>query len=135
MKQVKALLICFILVLFDTHVNAQQGDTKSATSFIGKWKGVSICQQKNSPCHDETVVYTISKMLDNDTIFIQASKIVNGEEQDMGILQCLFDENANKLVSVEGHGNWTFMLKENVIYGELIYQEHLYRKVRITKIL
>ena len=27
----------------------------------GAWRGSSICQVKNSPCHDEQVVFHISK--------------------------------------------------------------------------
>jgi len=32
-----------------------------AQSIEGVWKGTSLCQIKDSPCHDETVVYHISK--------------------------------------------------------------------------
>ena len=30
-------------------------------SFVGVWKGDSVCQIKESPCHDETSVYYVSK--------------------------------------------------------------------------
>jgi len=40
---------------------------------------------KNSPCHDETVVYHISK-LDSSYLFqVIKNKMVNKKEEDMGI--------------------------------------------------
>ena len=49
----------------------------------GTWKGTSLCQQKQSACHDENVVYHISKKAAN-IYTMQASKIVNGAKQNMG---------------------------------------------------
>jgi hypothetical protein len=31
---------------------------------IGTWTGESICQVKNSPCHDEKAIYLVSKSLE-----------------------------------------------------------------------
>ncbi|HYK45069.1 MAG TPA: hypothetical protein VEV83_07870, partial [Parafilimonas sp.] len=49
----------------------------------GVWKGTSLCQVKPSACHDESVVYHISKKSAN-LYTIQANKIVNDAEVDMG---------------------------------------------------
>ena len=68
MKFQKFIVLLFVLMA-GKNVNAQ--------SFEGTWKGTSLCQVKNSPCHDETVVYHISK---TDTINVYrniANKIVN----------------------------------------------------------
>src|SRR5215467_6521964 len=51
---------------------------------IGNWLGDSICQVKNSPCHDEKVVYHIAKGSDPDHVTVSADKIVDGKPINMG---------------------------------------------------
>jgi hypothetical protein len=57
-----AVIFCLAVHFSD----AQTGASKIDTLLIGTWKGTSICQVKNSPCHDEVVVYRISKNNDVD---------------------------------------------------------------------
>jgi hypothetical protein len=114
--------------------DAQNTSPGTDSLLIGTWKGSSICQVRNSPCHDETVVYHISKKPGNDTFYIQANKIVNGIEEDMGILPCLFDEKRNLLRSTVNNNIWSFLLKKDELEGELVYQEKLYRKIKLKKV-
>lgn len=51
--KVQNLIVLLIVLTFGKSVTAQ--------SFEGVWNGTSLCQVKNSPCHDEIVVYHISK--------------------------------------------------------------------------
>ena len=67
------------------------GKTSIAQSLVGDWKGTSLCQVKNSPCHDEKVVYHISKGSSDDSYQVDASKIIDGKEDSMGILNFTFD--------------------------------------------
>ena len=57
--------------------NAQQ-TTKGKIE--GIWKGTSICQQKQSACHDENVLYHISKKAVN-LYTMQARKIVTAQKK------------------------------------------------------
>ena len=70
---------------------------KQSDDIAGKWKGSSICQVKNSPCHDENVVYHISKAGNDSTYSIQANKIVNAVEEDMGTLTGVYDKTKKTL--------------------------------------
>ena len=102
------------------------------STLIGVWKGISICQIKNSPCHDENVVYHISKVRGIDTFKIVATKIVNGKEEEMGTLDFKFNKKTNQLISTD-YGLWTLNLKGNKLDGTLIVRGDLYRIIKVSK--
>ena len=129
----KYLLSSFILCLAIDSGQAQSSPVKVDTLLIGTWKGTSICQVKNSPCHDETVVYHISKNKNVDTFYIDAYKIVNGMEDDMGILPFVYNKKTNQFISTAYKGIWTFTLEGNKLEGTLFSKGVLYRKIRIYK--
>jgi hypothetical protein len=105
---------------------------KIDTLLIGTWNGTSICQIKNSPCHDETVVYHISKKRGVDTFFINAGKIINGVEEEMGILPFVYNKKTNQFTST-AYGIWTFDLEGDKLEGTLIVHGDLYRKIKVYK--
>lgn len=49
----------------------------------GTWKGTSIYQVKDSPCHDEITIYHAVKA-EGNTYRFQMNKMVNGKEVEMG---------------------------------------------------
>jgi len=53
---------------------------KPANKIEGTWKGTSLCQQKQSACHDENVLYHISKKAVN-LYTMQARKIVTAQKK------------------------------------------------------
>ena len=111
-----------------------EGQTKKIDSMlIGVWRGTSICQVKNSPCHDETVVYYISKGKGANDFTVQANKIVNGVEEDMGTVPFVYDENKNALISSAYNSQWNFKLSDNKLDGTLMHQGSLYRIIQLTK--
>ena len=111
-----------------------EAQTKKIDSMlVGSWRGTSICQVKNSPCHDETVVYHISKGKGMNDFVVQASKIVNGVEDDMGTIPFVYDEKKNTLVSSAYDSQWNFKLTDNKLDGTLISQGSLYRIIQLTK--
>ena len=105
---------------------------KSATNFEGTWKGTSLCQVKNSPCHDETVVYYISRKNGTDSFSIKANKIVNGVEEEMGILPFVYDSKSNELVS-SAYGKWTLRIEKDKMKGTLIEKGKLFRIIELSK--
>jgi len=107
--------------------------SKAQENVVGTWKGTSLCQVKNSPCHDEIVVYHITKGKTDLAYDIQANKIVNGAEEDMGIVHCKWDAEKNALLSTDYNSKWTFTLDGNKIHGRLITREQLYRLIEISK--
>jgi len=125
-------LFSVIFCLASVSNQAQTGPVKSDTLLIGTWKGTSICQIKNSPCHDETVVYHISKNKGTDSFYINASKIVNGMEQEMGILPFVYNKQANQLTST-AYGIWAFKIEEAKLEGTLMVNGDLFRKIVVYK--
>lgn len=129
----KPTLLYFLFCLLINRGQAQTGPNKIDTLLTGNWKGSSLCQVKNSPCHDETVVYHISKHAGVDSFFIDARKIVNGAEEEMGILAFAYDKKRNQLFSTAYKGIWTFTVETNKLEGTLFVQGDLYRKILVYK--
>jgi len=127
------LLLSFILCLVSRSTQAQNTVVRIDTLLVGTWKGSSICQVKNSPCHDESVVYHISKKLGLDSFSVNASKIVNGAEDEMGILPFFYNEKTKQFSST-AYGTWTFNLEGNKLEGTLYVRGELYRKIKLFKI-
>ena len=127
------LLYSSILCLAISSSQAQNSLAKVDTLLVGTWKGTSLCQVKNSPCHDETVVYHISKTTGVDTFYINASKIVNGAEEEMGIVPCTYNKKTNQLISTADKGVWTFNIETAKLEGTLLVRGDLYRKVKVYK--
>jgi hypothetical protein len=118
------------------HSDAQTGKVTPAADslFYGTWKGTSLCQVKNSPCHDETVVYYISKTNKENILEMNANKIVNGEEVEMGKIQFRFDKETEQIISIsQPNAIWTFKRKGNTLEGTLYYNNALYRIIKATK--
>ena len=112
---------------------------KMTDKIEGIWKGTSLCQVKPSACHDEDVVYHISKKSAN-LYTIQASKIVNGAEEDMGTFDpVVYDETKQTLrftmKDQQGRSNvWLFKLDGMQMHGTLTINENtLFRKVELKK--
>ena len=126
MKRFTAVLVAFVF-------GTASAQTTTENSITGVWKGVSLCQVPNSPCHDETVVYYISKVQGLDTFSIAANKIVAGKEEEMGPIGCKWEEKNKRLVSTAYNGQWTFNFRGNKLDGTLYYQGKLYRVINLTK--
>ena len=111
------------------------GKASTAQSLIGVWKGTSLCQIKNSPCHDESVVYHISKNGSGDSYQISASKIIDGKEDDMGTLNFTFDPQLNILVSVDSTNKirWEFKVTGKEMHGTLMSKGNLSRIIDLKK--
>jgi hypothetical protein len=117
-------------------VYAQQ---TTADKIEGIWKGTSICQVKQSACHDENVVYHISKKAAN-LYTMQASKIVNGTEDDMGTFDSVvYDETKQTLrfTMKDNQGRnsvWLFKLDGMQMHGTLMVNGNsLFRIIELKK--
>lgn len=105
-----------------------------AAGIAGIWTGESICTIKDSPCHDEQVIYRISSPDAAGKLTIQADKVVNGKPEAMGTLDCTFDEKASKLACPMKNGNWEFVVSGTKMTGSLKLSDgRLYRNVSVTK--
>lgn len=128
-----------LFVLFIASQFSCMAQQAGKDSLEGTWKGTSLCQVKPSGCHDENVVYHISKGAGEKNYRIQANKIVNGEEQDMGPLDCVYDDQKRTLTttikdSQDREAVWLFTLKGKKLTGSLtINGNTLFRLIEVTK--
>ena len=125
----KFLQLSLVLALFLT------GNKLIAQTFEGVWKGTSLCQVKSSPCHDENVVYYISKDSTRKTFLVNANKIVNGKEDFMGTIVFTYDEKQNVYISIDKNADakWEFKMTGNTIKGTLMLKGTLYRLIDVKK--
>ena len=122
----RSILLLFILIL---------GKTVTAQSFEGIWKGTSLCQIKKSPCHDEVVVYHISKDSTGRSYEVIANKIVDGKEDYMGTIPFTYDSKQKVFVSVDSVRNarWEFKITGSAMKGTLMYKGDLFRIIDVKK--
>jgi hypothetical protein len=105
----------------------------------GTWKGTSLCQVKQSACHDENVVYHISKRAVS-LYTIQANKIVNDAEEDMGTFNSVVYDATKQTLSFTMKDNqgrdavWLFKIDGRQMHGTLTINENtLFRVIELKK--
>jgi hypothetical protein len=101
---------------------------------VGVWRGTSLCQVRPSPCNDEIVVYRITRAKARDTISVDARKIVNGREEEMGILACRLAALGASFTCSMPNGVWRFTLRGDSLVGDLRLPDSTrYRDVRAAR--
>jgi hypothetical protein len=90
-----------------------------APSPVGIWRGTSLCTVRPSACNDEIVVYRITRRATADSLTIDARKIVNGREEEMGTLGCAYMTADSQLRCTIPNGEWQFRLRSDSLLGEL----------------
>jgi hypothetical protein len=91
----------------------------AAPNPVGVWRGTSLCRLRPSACNDETVVYRITRVNARDSLSIDASKIVNGQEQEMGVIGCHDAASGAQLTCTMPNGVWRFAIRGDSLVGEL----------------
>jgi hypothetical protein len=86
---------------------------------VGVWRGTSLCRLRPSACKDESVVYRITRVNASDSLSIDARKIVNGQEEDMGVLACLPGASVAQITCTMPNGVWRFTIRGDSLVGEL----------------
>lgn len=107
-----------IVAVFFAHRAPAQ--TSSATPGpIGVWRGTSLCLVRPSACKDEVVVYRIARMKQADSVLLDARKIVNGQEEEMGVLPCRVASTGAQLTCSMPRGTWNFTIRGDSLIGDL----------------
>ena len=130
------LRTCFA-VLFAVGAAAHRGSAQStaaAATPAGLWRGTSVCEVRPSPCHDEIVVYRITPTASSDSVSLDARKIVNGREEDMGVLGCRLGARDASLTCTIRNGVWRFTIRGDSLVGELRLPDNTrFRSVRAAR--
>jgi hypothetical protein len=116
--------------------NAPASAQRSAPSInpTGVWRGTSLCLVHPSPCHDENVVYRIPRVNATDSLSLDARKIVNGQEEEMGVLGCGLDSGAGRVSCTMPQGVWRFTIRGDSLVGELRLTDNTkFRDVRTAR--
>ena len=134
----KFIFVLITLVAVAATACAQNVAPKPAQStkideIVGDWNGESKCTGTNPNCHDEVVVYHLTRSkTDAAKINVSADKIVDGKPDNMGDFDMAFDPEKMTL-TVEfafqrsgGKGVWLFTIDGNKMDGTLTnYPEKL----------
>ena len=126
------ITISLALAFFAIAVSAQ-----THPAVVGTWEGESVCQVPK-PCTTEHVIYEITGA-GAEKITIKADKVVNGEREWMGDLQCSWAEKDLRLnCPMEGRmpADWAFELKGDTLTGTLVMREEkkLFRKIEVKRV-
>jgi hypothetical protein len=104
-------------------------------AIAGIWRGQSSCEQKESACREETVVYRFSSLGDKPGSFsVSADKIVDGKVVNMGTLEFRYVEDQHALVCEYAQGVWRLSVDGQKIEGTLTRPDgSLFRRVALHK--
>lgn len=106
----------------------------AAPSLIGVWRGTSVCTVRPSPCNDEVVVYHIAAGPGPDELVVQASKIVDGNKQDMGTLPCRLQRAERRVVCTLDKGAFSYAIDGDRMHGTLdLIDGTRYRVIEIER--
>ena len=105
-----------------------------ASNPVGIWRGTSLCLVRPSPCHDEDVVYRIARMKSSDSLSLDARKIVNAREEEMGVLACGLSAQNASITCTMPNGVWHFTIRRDSLVGELRLPDNTkFRDVRSAR--
>jgi hypothetical protein len=129
-------LIATVVVLLSSPAWPQ---TVPNIAVIGTWEGESKCIVRDSPCHDEHVVYRI--VADKKypaQLNIDADKIVNGSPQFMGTIFCQYHPDEATLsctANTAKKDDWEFHISANTMTGTLTVgrEKQLFRRISVHK--
>ena len=116
--KLRSSLFAVVAVSVLAHRMPAQASTGTVTP-VGTWRGTSLCLVRPSPCHDEVVVYRITPVKGSDSLSMDARKIVNGKEEEMGVLSCAFTAQGASLACPMRNGMWRFTVSRDSLVGEL----------------
>jgi hypothetical protein len=104
---------------------------------LGAWEGESVCTVRDSPCHDEHVIYEIAPEAGpSNRLKMDAFKVVGGEKQFMGAVVCTYAApTLSCTADIARKNEWTFTVEGDSMRGELRVDKErtLYRTVAVRR--
>jgi hypothetical protein len=111
-----------------------QAQAAPRPDFVGSWRGTSLCLVRPSACNDEVVVYRITRANTSDSLSMDARKIVNAKEEDMGVLACRLISASAQFTCRIPNGVWGFTIRRDTLVGEFRLTDGTkYRDVRAVR--
>lgn len=126
------VLSVLLSCLFARGAAAQESTATPAA--VGVWRGTSTCLVRPSPCKDETVVYRIARIRNTDSVAFDARKFVNGQEEEMGVLNCGLTARGTQITCAIPRATWHFTVRGDNLLGELRLADNTrFRDVRTAR--
>jgi hypothetical protein len=140
-----AVLTALVLLAFVAHLPAHAAPCASAddgSELVGDWEGESVCGAGFPACHDEHVVYHITKPPDEQgNVSIAADKIVGGRPDPMGVIELKYDA-ARQTLKGEMKNNryrgvWEFRVEGDTLEGTLtiLPDKTVARRIKVKKVV
>ena len=113
---------------------------QAVKTILGSWEGESKCTVRNSPCHDELVLYQIAQdKRDPWQLNVDGYKITDGAPEFMGTLTCQYQSKSGALSctsSGKGKDDWEFRVFGDAMSGKLTIDDGktLYRRITLHKV-
>ncbi len=127
----------FVLTTFSLF---QPAWPQSVKTVLGSWEGESKCTVRDSPCHDEHVLYQIAQdKKDPWQLNLDGYKIVDGAPDFMGTLTCHYESKAGALSCTSSNpekDDWQFHILGDAMTGRLMIDDRktLYRRITVHKV-
>src|SRR5229473_7939326 len=114
--------------------SAASGDSEAA--ILGDWRGESVCQVRESACHNEDSLYHVAKIADKLHWYsLRGDKIVDGKPVTMGTIDCLYDSEKHTLTCEHPRGVFLFTIGGNKMTGTMtLPNKTLWRKLSLKKV-
>ena len=110
------------------------------SELVGDWEGESVCGAGFPACHDEHVVYHITKPPDEQgRVSIAADKIVSGRPEPMGVIELKYDAARQTLTGEMKNnryrGIWEFRVGGDTLEGTLtiLPDKTVARRIKVKK--
>ena len=130
----RLLFFAFVVIACTLTRSAFAQRPTPAANPVGVWRGTSVCLVRPSACRDESVVYRITRVNATDSLSLDGRKIVNGREEEMGVLGCGFDARAGRVTCKMPQGVWRFTIRGDSLVGELRHPDSTkFRDVRTAR--
>ena len=127
-----SLVVIVAVGMFARRAPAQAAP--GGSSAVGVWRGTSLCLVRPSSCNDEVVVYRIAGMKTSDSVSVDARKIVNAREEEMGVLACRLVARGASVTCAIPQGVWRFTVRGDSLIGELRHPDSTkFRDVRAAR--
>ena len=130
-----AIALAALMTALAPAANTYEQAADEASTFVGTWRGESVCVARNTACHNETVVYRVTKLPDrSDDVSISADKIVNGNAINMGTLQFHYDHRLQSWVCQYPQGIWRLNVAGGKAEGTLTRADNtVFRHLTLRK--
>jgi hypothetical protein len=126
--------LSLLAVLMFLPAAGQAGDEES--SLVGDWRGESVCQVRESACHDEDSLYHVEKLSGKPHwISMRLDKIVQGKPVTMGTVECLHAVDNDTLTCEFPRGVFRFTVTGNKMQGTMTLPDKtVWRKISLARV-